>query len=41
VQEHSSVRATRELKKAGWKGARALVGGWKRYLELGLAVEKK
>jgi hypothetical protein len=41
MDEHTSVRVTRELRKAGWPGARALVGGWKRYLELGLPVEEK
>jgi len=41
MAEHTSVRVTRELRKAGWPGARALVGGWKRYLELGLPVEEK
>jgi hypothetical protein len=41
MAEHTSVRVTRELQKAGWRGARALVGGWKRYLELDLPVEEK
>ena len=41
MNEHSSVRVTRELKKAGWIGARALVGGWKKYLEKGLPVVEK
>jgi hypothetical protein len=29
------------LRKAGWMGARALVGGWKAYLERGLPVEER
>jgi len=41
MDEHTSVRVTRDLRKAGWMGARALVGGWKSYLERGLPVEPK
>jgi hypothetical protein len=31
----------RELKQAGWARARALVGGWGKWVELGLPVEAK
>ncbi|HEY7028692.1 MAG TPA: hypothetical protein VH438_13835 [Gemmatimonadales bacterium] len=31
----------RELKPAGWTKARALVGGWGKWVELGLPVEAK
>jgi len=31
----------RELKQAGWTRARALVGGWGKWVELGLPVEAK
>jgi rhodanese-related sulfurtransferase len=41
MDEHTSVRVTRELRKAGWIGARALVGGWKAWLLRGLPVEEK
>jgi hypothetical protein len=41
MDEHTSVRVTQELRKACWMGARALVGGWKAGLELGLPVERK
>jgi 3-mercaptopyruvate sulfurtransferase SseA len=40
MDEHTSVRVTRELRKAGWTGARALVGGWKAWLEKGMPVEE-
>jgi rhodanese-related sulfurtransferase len=41
MDEHTSVRVTRELRKAGWIGARALVGGRKAWLERGLPVQEK
>ncbi|NOT07652.1 MAG: hypothetical protein HOP28_05515 [Gemmatimonadales bacterium] len=41
MDEYTSVRVTRELRKAGWPGARALVGGWKGWLERGFPVTKK
>ena len=28
MDEHTSIRVVRELRKAGWTNARALVGGW-------------
>jgi len=31
----------RELKKAGWKKARALTGGWTAWQEAGLPVEPR
>jgi 3-mercaptopyruvate sulfurtransferase SseA len=31
----------RELRKAGWKKARALVGGWKAWEKAGLPIESK
>jgi 3-mercaptopyruvate sulfurtransferase SseA len=31
----------RELQKAGWSKARALVGGWKAWQETGLPVESQ
>jgi 3-mercaptopyruvate sulfurtransferase SseA len=31
----------RELRKAGWKKARALVGGWNAWNEAGLPVAQK
>jgi 3-mercaptopyruvate sulfurtransferase SseA len=31
----------RELRKAGWSNARALLGGWRAWQETGLPVEPK
>jgi len=31
----------RELRGAGWTDVRALVGGWRAYLDAGLPVESK
>jgi len=31
----------RELQQAGWPKARALVGGWKAWLDAGMPVEPK
>jgi 3-mercaptopyruvate sulfurtransferase SseA len=41
MDEATSVRATRELRKAGWTKARALVGGWRAWQNAGLPVEPK
>ena len=30
-----------ELQRAGWSGARALVGGWNGYVDSGLPTEAK
>jgi 3-mercaptopyruvate sulfurtransferase SseA len=31
----------RELQRAGWKRARALIGGWKTWQAAGLPIEEK
>jgi len=31
----------RELQRAGWKKARALIGGWETWQAAGLPIEKK
>jgi rhodanese-related sulfurtransferase len=41
MDEATSVRATRELRKAGWTNSRALVGGWRAWVNAGLPVEPK
>jgi 3-mercaptopyruvate sulfurtransferase SseA len=41
MDEATSTRAVRELRKAGWPNARALVGGWQAWQEEGLPVEPK
>jgi 3-mercaptopyruvate sulfurtransferase SseA len=41
VDEATSARVARELRKAGWPKARALVGGWRAWQDEGLPVEKR
>jgi 3-mercaptopyruvate sulfurtransferase SseA len=41
VDEATSTRAVRELRKAGWPNARALLGGWQAWQDEGLPVETK
>jgi 3-mercaptopyruvate sulfurtransferase SseA len=38
VDEATSTRVVLALKRAGWTDARALVGGWKAWLDAGLPV---
>jgi 3-mercaptopyruvate sulfurtransferase SseA len=41
MDEATSTRVVRELRRAGWKKARAVVGGWRAWQEDGLPVEPK
>jgi 3-mercaptopyruvate sulfurtransferase SseA len=39
MDEETSARVARELRKAGWKKARALIGGWGGWIAAGLPLE--
>jgi len=39
MDEATSTRVVRDLRRAGWGNARALVGGWTGWLDAGLPVE--
>jgi len=39
MNEATSTRVVQELRKAGWRKARALVGGWAAWRKEGMAVE--
>jgi 3-mercaptopyruvate sulfurtransferase SseA len=41
MDEATSARVARELRRAGWPKARALVGGWQAWRGEGLPVEPK
>jgi 3-mercaptopyruvate sulfurtransferase SseA len=41
VDEATSARVARELRNAGWPDVRALVGGWRAWLDAGLPVDTK
>jgi 3-mercaptopyruvate sulfurtransferase SseA len=41
MDEATSARVARELRRAGWRKARALVGGWRAWRDEGLPVEPK
>jgi 3-mercaptopyruvate sulfurtransferase SseA len=41
VDEATSTRVVRELRRAGWRKARALAGGWAAWQSEGLPVEPK
>ncbi|HUR93700.1 MAG TPA: hypothetical protein VMY76_03895 [Gemmatimonadales bacterium] len=41
MDEATSTRVVRELRRAGWRKARALVGGWAAWQAEGLPVEEK
>ena len=41
MDEATSTRVVRELRRGGWEKARALVGGWRAWQAEGLPVEPK
>ncbi|HKA87675.1 MAG TPA: hypothetical protein VKE22_08425 [Haliangiales bacterium] len=41
MNEATSARAALELRRAAWRNARALQGGWNKWVEDGLPIEPR